>query len=53
MAKINNGCGGIKKSNSKEAEEKPREKSKEDQIKVFIGDQGDQPYSNSIWKGMG
>ena len=36
MEKINNGCGRIKKSNSKEAEEKTRKKLKEDQIKVFI-----------------
>jgi len=45
MAKIGNGCGGIEKSNSKEAEEKTGKKLKEDQIKVFIEDQ---TYSNSI-----
>jgi len=50
MAKIGNGCGGIEKSDSKEAEEKTRKKFKEDQIKVFIGDQ---TYSKFIWNGIG
>jgi len=50
MAKISNGCGGIEKSYSREAEEKKGKKLKEDQIKVFIEDP---TYSKFIWNGIG